>query len=179
MEFARRDSQNDFGIDPLTGALLPTKFNEILAREIMFSKRANTAISVITISISKNAQENFKKISNEKDFLIDEFMVQLVFELRKILRKTDCICRINATGLWLLITNPPSPTRLPEVDQNVLINRVKALAYQVLTKYFANFSSASDLASISTSSLLIEQVVYSGEEYLDYLARIDRSFFLN
>ena len=128
MEFARRGSQNDFGIGPLTGALLPTKFNEILAREIMFSKRANTAISIITISISKIAQENFKKISNDKDLLIDEFMVQMVFELRKILRKTDCICRINATRLWLLITNPPSSTRFPEVDQNVLINRVKALA---------------------------------------------------
>ena len=177
MEFARRDSQNDFGIDPLTGALLPTKFNEILAREIMFTKRANSAISVITISISKIAQENFKNISKDKDLLIDEFMVQMVFELRKILRKTDCICRINATGLWLLITNPPSPTRFPEVDQNVLINRVKALAHQVLTKYFANFSSFSGLVSNSTSSLLIEQVVYSGEEYLDYLARIDSLFF--
>ena len=95
-------SAQDFGIDPLTGALSPTRFNEILEREILLNKRTKSLIQVVTIEISSF---HIAVIDTE---IIDEALIKLVYELKQILRQSDCICRINQTGLWLLLVNSES-----------------------------------------------------------------------
>ena len=95
-------SAQDFGIDPLTGALSPTRFNEILEREILLNKRTKSLIQVVTIEIS-----SFHGGVIDPE-IIDETLIKLVYELKQILRQTDCICRINQTGLWLLLVNSES-----------------------------------------------------------------------
>ena len=92
-------SAQDFGIDPLTGALSPTRFNEILEREILLNKRTKSLIQVVTIEIS-----TYQDAAIDPE-IIDEALIKLVYELKQILRQTDCICRINQTGLWLLLVN--------------------------------------------------------------------------
>ena len=96
-------SAQDFGIDPLTGALSPTRFNEILEREILLNKRTKSLIQVVTIEIS-----TYPNAVSDSE-IIDEALIKLVYELKQILRQTDCICRINQNGLWLLLVNSESP----------------------------------------------------------------------
>lgn len=200
-----RDLQSDFGFDPLTGALSPTKFNEILEREIMKSKRAKISISVLTISFAKSKENPVKEFGDTnsainqdsviksdsklnvkgKDVarselrsvlnseIIDELMVRLVFELRKILRETDCICRINMAGLWILITKPPISAGERSESAEVVLNRVKNRSQQVLNEYLQELAPESNYLQ----TLTFHEIEYRGEGYLDFLTRIDESFF--
>ena len=70
-------SAQDFGIDPLTGALSPTRFNEILEREILLNKRTKSLIQVVTIEIS-----SFHGGVIDPE-IIDEALIKLVYELKK------------------------------------------------------------------------------------------------
>ena len=170
-------SAQDFGIDPLTGALSPTRFNEILEREILLNKRTKSLIQVVTIEISTNQDA---AIDPE---IIDEALIKLVYELKQILRQTDCICRINQTGLWLLLVNSESSqpfqssqsAQLSASQQKTTeINNTSKIVERIQTK---GLKVLSDMNLEKSNSLKISNIFYNGEGFLEFLLTIDRTYF--
>lgn len=179
-------SAQDFGIDPLTGALSPTRFNEILEREILLNKRTKSLIQVVTIEIS-----SFHGGVIDPE-IIDEALIKLVYELKQILRQTDCICRINQTGLWLLLVNSESSQtfqssqysessqssrssqlstshqKSPEINNtSKIVERIQTKGLKVLTEMKLDKSNI----------LKISNIFYNGEGFLEFLLTIDRTYF--
>ena len=170
-------SAQDFGIDPLTGALSPTRFNEILEREILLNKRTKSLIQVVTIEIS-----TYPNAVSDSE-IIDEALIKLVYELKQILRQTDCICRINQTGLWLLLVNSESsqPFQSSQYAQNSAsqqktteINNTSKIVERIQTK---GLKVLSDMNLEKSNSLKIFNIFYSGEGFLEFLLTIDRTYF--
>jgi GGDEF domain-containing protein len=167
-------SAQDFGIDPLTGALSPTRFNEILEREILLNKRTKSLIQVVTIEISYIQDA---VIDSE---IIDEALIKLVYELKQILRQTDCICRINQTGLWLLLVNsessqsPQSAQHSASQQKSTEINNTSKILERIQTK---GLKVLSELKIEKSYSLKISNIFYNGEGFLDFLLSIDRTYF--
>ena len=186
-------SAQDFGIDPLTGALSPTRFNEILEREILLNKRIKSLIQVVTIEIS-----SFHGGVIDPE-IIDEALIKLVYELKQILRQTDCICRINQTGLWLLLVNQESSQpfqnsssqysqslqssqpfqssqqsashqKSPEINYtSTILERIQTKGSKVL----------SEMKLDKSNTLKISNIFYNGEGFLEFLLTIDRTYFSN
>ena len=167
-------SAQDFGIDPLTGALSPTRFNEILEREILLNKRTKSLIQVVTIEIS-----TYQDAAIDPE-IIDEALIKLVYELKQILRQTDCICRINQTGLWLLLVNSESSQssqsaqdsashqKTPEINStSKIVERIQTKGLKVLT----------EMKLDKSNSLKISNIFYNGEGFLEFLLTIDRTYF--
>ena len=172
-------SAQDFGIDPLTGALSPTRFNEILEREILLNKRTKSLIQVVTIEIT-----SFQGAVSDSE-IIDEALIKLVYELKHILRQTDCICRINQTGLWLLLVNSESsqPFQSSQYAQNSAsqqktteINNTSKIVERIQTK---GLKVLSDMNLEKSNSLKISNIFYKGEGFLEFLLTIDRTYFSN
>ena len=167
-------SAQDFGIDPLTGALSPTRFNEILEREILLNKRTKSLIQVVTIEISYIQDE---VIDSE---IIDEVLIKLVYELKQILRQTDCICRINQTGLWLLLVNsessksPQSAQHSASQQKSTEINNTSKILERIQTK---GLKVLSELKIEKSYSLKISNIFYNGEGFLDFILSVDRTYF--
>ena len=181
-------SAQDFGIDPLTGALSPTRFNEILEREILLNKRTKSLIQVVTIEIS-----SFQGAVSDPE-IIDEALIKLVYELKQILRQTDCICRINQTGLWLLLVNQessqPFQNSSSQYSQSLQssqsaqhsashqktteINNTSKIVERIHTK---GLKVLSDMNLEKSNSLKIFNIFYSGEGFLEFLLTIDRTYF--
>ena len=170
-------SAQDFGIDPLTGALSPTRFNEILEREILLNKRTKSLIQVVTIEIS-----SFHGGVIDPE-IIDEALIKLVYELKQILRQTDCICRINQTGLWLLLVNSESsqPFQSSQSAQHSAsqqktteINNTSKIVERIQTK---GLKVLSDMNLEKSNSLKISNIFYNGEGFLEFLLTIDRTYF--
>ena len=167
-------SAQDFGIDPLTGALSPTRFNEILEREILLNKRTKSLIQVVTIEIS-----TYQDAAIDPE-MIDEALIKLVYELKQILRQTDCICRINQTGLWLLLVNSES-SQSSQYAQNSAsqqktteINNTSKIVERIQTK---GLKVLTDMNLEKSNSLKISNIFYNGEGFLEYLLTIDRTYF--
>ncbi len=183
-------SAQDFGIDPLTGAFSPTRFNEILEREILLNKRTKSLIQVVTIEIS-----TYQDAAIDPE-IIDEALIKLVYELKQILRQTDCICRINQTGLWLLLVNlessqpfqnsssqysqslqssqsaqdSASHQKSPEINNtSKIVERIQTKGLKVLTEMKLDKSNV----------LKISNIFYNGEEFLEFLLTVDRTYFSN
>jgi len=181
-------SAQDFGIDPLTGALSPTRFNEILEREILLNKRTKSLIQVVTIEIS-----SFHGGVIDPE-IIDETLIKLVYELKQILRQTDCICRINQTGLWLLLVNSESSQpfqnsssqysqssqssqsaqdsashqKTPEMNNtSKIVERIQTKGLKVLN----------EMKLDKSNTLKISNIFYNGEGFLEFLLTIDRTYF--
>ena len=181
-------SAQDFGIDPLTGALSPTRFNEILEREILLNKRTKSLIQVVTIEIS-----TYPNAVSDSE-IIDEALIKLVYELKQILRQTDCICRINQTGLWLLLVNQessqPFQNSSSQYSQSLQssqsaqhsasqqktteINNTSKIVERIQTK---GLKVLSDMNLEKSNSLKISNIFYNGEGFLEYLLTIDRTYF--
>ena len=181
-------SAQDFGIDPLTGALSPTRFNEILEREILLNKRTKSLIQVVTIEIS-----SFHGGVIDPE-IIDETLIKLVYELKQILRQTDCICRINQTGLWLLLVNSessqPFQNSSSQYSQSLQssqsaqdsasqqkttqINNTSKIVERIQTK---GLKVLSDLNLDKSNTLKISNIFYNGEGFLEFLLTIDRTYF--
>ena len=167
-------SAQDFGIDPLTGALSPTRFNEILEREILLNKRTKSLIQVVTIEIS-----SFQDAAIDPE-IIDEALIKLVYELKQILRQTDCICRINQTGLWLLLVNsessqPFQSSQLSTSHQKTPeINNTSKIVERIQTK---GLKVLSDMNLEKSNSLKISNIFYNGEGFLEFLLTVDRTYF--
>jgi GGDEF domain-containing protein len=184
-------SAEDFGIDPLTGALSPTRFNEILEREILLNKRTKSLIQVVTIEISYTQDE---VIDSE---IIDEALIKLVYELKQILRQTDCICRINQTGLWLLLVNSESSHTFQNSSSQAFqslqdsrssqsaqhsasqqksteINNTSKILERIQTK---GLKVLTEMKLDKSNPLKISNIFYHGEGFLDFLLSIDRTYF--
>lgn len=181
-------SAQDFGIDPLTGALSPTRFNEILEREILLNKRTKSLIQVVTIEIS-----TYQDAAIDPE-IIDEALIKLVYELKQILRQTDCICRINQTGLWLLLVNQessqPFQNSSSQYSQSLQssqsaqhsasqqktteINNTSKIVERIQTK---GLKVLSDMNLEKSNSLKISNIFYNGEGFLEFLLTIDRTYF--
>ena len=184
-------SAQDFGIDPLTGALSPTRFNEILEREILLNKRTKSLIQVVTIEIS-----TYQDAAIDPE-IIDEALIKLVYELKQILRQTDCICRINQTGLWLLLVNQESSqpfqnssSQYSESSQsshstksfNHSVSQQKTTEINNTSKIVERIHSKglkvlSDMNLEKSNSLKISNIFYNGEGFLEFLLTIDRTYF--
>ena len=170
-------SAQDFGIDPLTGALSPTRFNEILEREILLNKRTKSLIQVVTIEIS-----TYQDAAIDPE-IIDEALIKLVYELKQILRQTDCICRINQTGLWLLLVNFESsqPFQSSQSTQDSAsqqktteINNTSKIVERIQTK---GLKVLTEMKLDKSNTLKISNIFYNGEGFLEYLLTIDRTYF--
>ena len=169
-------SAQDFGIDPLTGALSPTRFNEILEREILLNKRTKSLIQVVTIEIS-----TYQDAAIDPE-IIDEALIKLVYELKQILRQTDCICRINQTGLWLLLVNSESSQssqyahNSASQQKTTEINNTSKIVERIQTK---GLKVLTEMKLDKSNTLKISNIFYNGEGFLEFLLTIDRTYFSN
>jgi GGDEF domain-containing protein len=167
-------SAQDFGIDPLTGALSPTRFNEILEREILLNKRTKSLIQVVTIEIS-----TYQDAAIDPE-IIDEALIKLVYELKQILRQTDCICRINQSGLWLLLVNSESSQSSQSAKHSASqqktteINNTTKIVERIQTK---GLKVLTEMKLDKSNTLKISNIFYNGEGFLEYLLTIDRTYF--
>jgi GGDEF domain-containing protein len=167
-------SAQDFGIDPLTGALSPTRFNEILEREILLNKRTKSLIQVVTIEIS-----TYQDAAIDPE-IIDEALIKLVYELKQILRQTDCICRINQSGLWLLLVNSESSQSSQSAKHSASqqktteINNTTKIVERIQTK---GLKVLTEMKLDKSNTLKISNIFYNGEGFLDFLLTIDRTYF--
>ena len=167
-------SAQDFGIDPLTGALSPTRFNELLEREILLNKRTKSLIQVVTIEIC-----SFRGAVSYSE-IIDEALIKLVYELKQILRQTDCICRINQTGLWLLLVNSESSQSSQYAQDSASqqktteINNTSKIVERIQTK---GLKVLTEMKLDKSNTLKISNIFYNGEGFLEFLLTIDRTYF--
>ena len=123
-------------------------------------------------------------------------MIKLVYELKQILRQTDCICRINQTGLWLLLVNQessqPFQNSSSQYSQSLQssqsaqhsasqqktteINNTSKIVERIQTK---GLKVLTEMNLDKSNTLKISNIFYNGEGFLEFLLTIDRTFFSN
>ena len=168
-------------------------FRSILEREILLNKRTKSLIQVVTIEIS-----SFQGAVSDSE-IIDEALIKLVYELKQILRQTDCICRINQTGLWLLLVNSESSQTIQNsssqysqslqssqpfqssqqsasLQKTTEINNTSKIVERIQTK---GLKVLTEMKLDKSNALKISNIFYNGEGFLEFLLTIDRTYFSN
>ena len=110
---------NDGEIDLLTGSIAPNRFNQIVKRDIELANRSGDLLAMISLKINlpELVESRFKNQSIENIKLeLEALLIEVHFKLKSILRASDCISRISATGFWIFInsTNSENLTLLRE-----------------------------------------------------------------
>lgn len=117
--------KNNGEIDLLTGTIAPNQFNQIVRRDSQLSDRSNSKLSIICLNINIS---KFSIIYPSEDIklALENALIAANFELSKIFRSSDCICRISQIGFWVLVT---------EVNSDISKKLLKRVA-EVLPDYF-------------------------------------------
>lgn len=116
--------ENDGEIDLLTGAMSPNRFNQIVKRDIEIAERNGNSLAIISVKLelenllAKELKDSpITMIKSE----IEAFLIKINFDLKSIMRSSDCISRVSQTGFWIFI-NDATPDGL-----QLLKNRIKDL----------------------------------------------------
>ena len=116
--------ENDGEIDLLTGAMSPNRFNQIVKRDIEIAERNGNSLAIISVKLelenllTKELKDSpITMIKSE----IEAFLIKINFDLKSIMRSSDCISRVSQTGFWIFI-NAATPDGL-----QLLKNRIKDL----------------------------------------------------
>ena len=116
--------ENDGEIDLLTGAMSPNRFNQIVKRDIEIAERNGNSLAIISVKLelenllAKELKDSpITMIKSE----IEAFLIKINFDLKSIMRSSDCISRVSQTGFWIFI-NAATPDGL-----QLLKNRIKDL----------------------------------------------------
>jgi len=115
---------NNGEIDLLTGSMAPSRFNQTVKRDIDLAKRNGGLLTIISLRIDvprliKNKYLN-QPIEQVKSDL-ESFLIKINFELKLILRSSDCISRVSVTGFWILINSAN------EENLSLLLDRITNL----------------------------------------------------
>jgi hypothetical protein len=137
--------ENDGEIDLLTGAMAPNRFNQIVKRDIEMAERNGASLAIISIKLdlgalldrefkdqSKPIQDQSKPFQDHLEILrdqpvpiikseIESFLVAVNFNLKSILRASDCISRVSRTGFWIFVNSATTE------GLQLLENRIKTL----------------------------------------------------
>ena len=117
--------KNNGEIDLLTGTIAPNQFNHIVRRDSQLSDRSNSKLSIICLSINIS-KFSILYPSEDIKLALENALIAANFELSKIFRSSDCICRISQIGFWVLVT---------EVNSDISKKLLKRVA-EVLPDYF-------------------------------------------
>jgi GGDEF domain-containing protein len=117
--------KNNGEIDLLTGTIAPNQFNQIVRRDSQLSDRSNSKLSIICLNINIS---KFSTLYPSEDIklALENALIAANFELTKIFRSSDCICRISQLGFWVLVT---------EVNSDISKKLLKRVA-KILPDYF-------------------------------------------
>jgi hypothetical protein len=137
--------ENDGEIDLLTGAMAPNRFNQIVKRDIEMAERNGASLAIISVKLdlgalldrefkdqSKPFEDDSKLIQVHLEILrdqpipiikseIESFLVEVNFNLKSILRGSDCISRVSRTGFWIFVNSATTE------GLQLLENRIKTL----------------------------------------------------
>lgn len=117
--------ENDGEIDLLTGAMAPNRFNQIVKRDIEMAERNGASLAIISVKLDlggfldKEFKDQSKPIQDHLEILrdqpipiikseIESFLVEVNFNLKSILRGSDCISRVSRTGFWIFVNSATS-----------------------------------------------------------------------
>jgi len=142
--------KNNGEIDLLTGTIAPNQFNQIVRRDSQLSDRNNSKLSIICLNLNIGKFSNLYP-SEDLKLALENALIAANFELNKILRSSDCICRISQLGFWVLVT---------EVNSDISMKFIKRVA-EVLPNYF----------DIEISHRV------NGQSQLDWYSQIDELHF--
>jgi GGDEF domain-containing protein len=117
--------KNNGEIDLLTGTIAPNQFNQIVRRDSQLSDRSNSKLSIICLNINITKFSNLYP-SEDIKLALENALIAANFELTKIFRSSDCICRISQLGFWVLVT---------EVNSDISKKLLKRVA-EALPDYF-------------------------------------------
>jgi len=117
--------KNNGEIDLLTGTIAPNQFNQIVRRDSQLSDRSNSKLSIICLNINTSKFSTLYP-SEDMKLALENALIAANFELTKIFRSSDCICRISQLGFWVLVT---------EVNSDISKKLLKRVA-EVLPDYF-------------------------------------------
>lgn len=116
--------ENDGEIDLLTGSIAPNRLNQIVKRDIELANRSGDLLAMISlkINLSELIKSKYKNqsIDNIKSDL-EAFLIEVHFKLKSILRASDCVARISATGFWIFINSSKSE------NLSLLVERINNL----------------------------------------------------
>lgn len=130
--------ENDGEIDLLTGAMAPNRFNQIVKRDIEMAERNGALLAIISVKLDLGAlldrefKDQSKPIQDHLEILrdqpipiikseIESFLVAVNFNLKSILRGSDCISRVSRTGFWIFVNSATTE------GLQLLENRIKTL----------------------------------------------------
>ena len=135
--------ENDGEIDLLTGAMAPNRFNQIVKRDIELAQRNGAPLAIISLRLDIGSLLDKEFIVQSKPFgvepiplkekserlrdqpiltiksEIESYLVEVNFNLKSILRGSDCISRVSRTGFWIFV-NSTTPEGI-----ELLENRIK------------------------------------------------------
>ena len=122
--------ENDGEIDLLTGSIAPNRFNQIVKRDNDLANRNGNLLAMISLKINlpELAESRYKNQSIESIKLeLESSLIEVHFKLKSILRASDCISRISATGFWIFInsTNSENLKLLCERIHDLFTNLIK------------------------------------------------------
>jgi len=103
--------KNDGEIDLLTGAMAPNRFNQIVSRDIEISERNGTPLAIISLRL--NLENLLTKELKSQNLItiksdIEAMLVKINFDLKSIIRGSDCVSRVSQTGFWIFINGATS-----------------------------------------------------------------------
>jgi GGDEF domain-containing protein len=112
---------NNGEIDLLTGTMAPDRFNQLVNRDIAIANRNHITLGVVSIKIDLH-----KFIGENANLEADELISKLSFEIKKLFRDSDCICRVSRLGFWVFLNGQQTITdnwltnrRTQEIPQHV------------------------------------------------------------
>ena len=110
---------NNGEIDLLTGTMAPDRFNQLVNRDIAIANRNHSTLGVVsvTINLQKYIGENANLEADELISNLENELVKLSFEIKKIFRDSDCICRVSRLGFWVFLNGQQA------ITENWLSNR--------------------------------------------------------
>ena len=114
--------ENDGEIDLLTGAMSPNRFNQIVKRDIEIAERNGNSLAIISVKLelenllAKELKDSpITMIKSE----IEAFLIKINFDLKSIMRSSDCISRVSQTGFWIFI-NAATPDGLQLLKNRIM-----------------------------------------------------------
>lgn len=119
---------NNGEIDLLTGTMAPDRFNQLVNRDITIANRNHSTLGVVSIktNLHKFIGENANLEAAELISKLENELVKLSFEIKKIFRDSDCICRVSKLGFWVFLNGQQAITenwlssrRTEEIPQHV------------------------------------------------------------
>lgn len=98
--------KNDGEIDLLTGAMAPNRFNQIVKRDIDIAERNQTPLAIISLKLNLENLLTIESVNKDLNTIksdIEAILIKINFDLKTILRGSDCVSRVSQTGFWILI----------------------------------------------------------------------------